>query len=129
MITEKRKRGNMGEDFAAKILSDKGYTIIKRNFYTKYGEIDIIAQKDRILAFVEVKSRADDCLYEPRFAVTPSKQKKMCKAAMLYCMQNGFNAQPRFDVFEIIYDKDSLKVLKYSHLENAFGTEVINGFF
>ena len=129
MITEERRRGNMGEDFAANYLQKEGYTILERNYSTKYGEIDIIAQKDRIVAFVEVKSRAEDCLYAPREAVTFSKQKKICKAAMLYNLKKGINGQPRFDVFEIIYGKEDLEVKKYTHLKNAFGAEAVHGFF
>ena len=78
MVTERRRRGNLGEDFAAKYLQDEGYTILERNFNTRMGEIDIIAQKGKYIAFVEVKSRADDCLYLPREAVTHSKQRKIC---------------------------------------------------
>ena len=69
MITEKRRRGNMGEDFAAEYLEGKGYEIIERNFNTRLGEIDIIARDGKYIAFIEVKSRADDCMYAPREAV------------------------------------------------------------
>lgn len=129
MITEKRRRGNLGEDFAAKYLENEGYTILERNFTTKMGEIDIIAQKDKYIAFIEVKSRADDCMYSPREAVTISKQRKICKAAMLYKLRNGFESQPRFDVFEIIYGKYDLEVKSFTHIKNAFGTESVHGFF
>ena len=129
MITEQRRRGNMGEDFAAEYLQKEGYTILERNYNTKYGEIDIIARKDRYVAFVEVKARAEDCLYAPREAVTLSKQKKICKAAILYKIKKGFDGQPRFDVFEIIYGKQDLKIQKYTYIQNAFGTEVLHGFF
>lgn len=129
MITENRRRGNIGEDFAANYLEKEGYTIIERNYATKLGEIDIIAQKDNFIAFIEVKARSEDCMYAPREAVTFSKQKKICKAAMLYKMRKGFNLRPRFDVFEIIYGKDDLKVKKFKHIQNAFGTESVHGFF
>ena len=129
MLTEKRRRGNAGEDFAAKILTEKGYEIIERNFNTRLGEIDIVARKDNILAFVEVKARAEGCMYAPRSAVTISKQRKICKAAMLYCMKKGFEGQPRFDVFEAILSKDGTGVREYTYIENAFGTEAVNGFF
>ena len=76
MVTENRRRGNIGEDFAADYLEKEGYKIIERNYATKLGEIDIIAEKDGYIAFVEVKSRAEDCMYSPREAVTFSKQKK-----------------------------------------------------
>ncbi len=129
MITENRRRGNMGEDFAVKVLTEKGYEILERNYNTKLGEIDIIARDGRYIAFIEVKARAEDCMYSPREAVTPSKQRKICKAAMLYKMQKGLNGQPRFDIFEIIYGKNDLEIKKFTHLINAFGTEAFRGFF
>ncbi len=129
MITEKRRRGNIGEDFAAEYLEKNGYEIIERNFNTRLGEIDIVAKDGKYIAFIEVKSRADDCLYSPRQAVTRSKQQKICKAAMLYKVKKGLNGQPRFDVFEIIYGKLDLEIKKFAHIKNAFGTEAMNGFF
>lgn len=129
MVTENRRRGNLGEDFAADYLEKEGYTILERNYATKLGEIDIIAQKDNFIAFVEVKARSEDCMYAPREAVTFSKQRKICKAAMLYKMRKGFIARPRFDVFEIIYDKYTLEIKKFKFITNAFGTEAVHGFY
>ena len=129
MISETTRRGNIGEDFAAEYLEKNGYTIVKRNFNTKFGEIDIIAKKDNIIAFVEVKSRADDSLFSPREAVTPSKQRKICKAALLYSMANKFSERPRFDVFEVIYGKYDLEIKSFEHIINAFGTEAMHGYF
>ena len=60
MVTENRRRGNLGEDFAADYLEKEGYRILERNYATKLGEIDIIAQKDNFIAFVEVKARSED---------------------------------------------------------------------
>lgn len=119
----------MGEEFAAKYLEEKGYKIIERNFNTQKGEIDIVAQDGRYIVFVEVKSRADDCMYAPREAVTRSKQQKICKAAMLYKLRKGLSGQPRFDIFEVIYGKYDLEIKKFSHIKNAFGTESVHGFF
>ena len=119
----------MGEDFAAEYLMGKGYEIIERNFSTRLGEIDIVAKDGKYIAFIEVKSRAEDCLYAPREAVTRSKQQKICKAAMLYKLKKGLNGQPRFDVFEIVYGKYDLEIKKFTHIKNAFGTEAVHGFF
>lgn len=129
MTTEQRRKGNMGEDFAVECLEKAGYTILERNYLTKYGEIDIIAEKDHYIAFVEVKARSEDCMYAPREAVTRAKQRKICKAAILYKMKKGFVGQPRFDIFEIIYGKQDLSIKKYTHIKNAFGTETLHAFF
>lgn len=124
MVTEKRRRGNLGEDFAAAWLEEHGYRILARNFLTRMGELDIVAKKDGVVSVVEVKARAEDCLYLPREAVTASKRRKICKATILYIMETGEKAKIRFDVFEVIYDKNTLKIKAHTFLPNAFEMEV-----
>lgn len=119
---DKAKTGRFGEDFAALCLEQSGYKIIEKNFRTRLGEIDIIAEKDEIITFVEVKTRSQNSLYSPRAAVTISKQKKIIKAASQYILLTKCEKQPRFDVFEIIclVSKDDFKVISHCFLENAF---------
>ncbi len=124
MVTEKRRRGNLGEDFAAAWLEEQGYRILARNFLTKMGELDIVAKKDGVVSVVEVKARAEGCLYPPREAVTAAKRRKICKAAVLYIMETGEKAKIRFDVFEVIYDKTTLEIKAHTFLPNAFEMEV-----
>lgn|GEM_PF-386175 len=124
MATEKRRRGDLGEEFAAAWLERQGYQILARNFLTKMGELDIVAKKDDIVSVVEVKSRAEDCLYAPREAVTATKRKRICKAAVLYTMETGEKAKIRFDVFEVIYEKTTLQIKSYTFIPNAFEMEV-----
>ncbi len=54
-----RAKGNLAEDKACKFLDENGFMIVERNFYSRFGEIDIIASKDEVLHFVEVKSGLD----------------------------------------------------------------------
>lgn len=68
--------GRLGEQLTAEYLEEKGYEIVERNFKCRFGEIDIIAQNDRYLAFVEVKTRSADGLSHPFEAITPSKSKR-----------------------------------------------------
>ena len=56
MSNDRSERGRLGEEYAARLLEREGYRILSRNFRTRYGEIDLIAQKGEILAFVEVKA-------------------------------------------------------------------------
>ena len=70
------KSGVWGEIFAARYLRDNGYRIITANFRSRLGEIDIIAQKGNYMCFVEVKTRGEERLYEPKEAVDFSKQEK-----------------------------------------------------
>lgn len=123
MATEKRRRGDLGEEFAAQWLEQQGYQILARNFLTKMGELDIVAKKDGIVSVVEVKARAEDCLYAPREAVTASKRRKICKAAILYTIEAGEKAKIRFDVFEVIYDKTTLEIKSHTFILNAFEME------
>lgn len=73
-----------GEDAAVEFLQKKGYRIIDRNFRRGYGEIDIIALKDRVLVFIEVKSRTSSKFGEPRESITYFKLKSLVKTAEFY---------------------------------------------
>lgn len=113
--------GALGEQFAADYLRTQGYCILERNFHTRFGEIDIIAQKDDILAFVEVKTRAATMLSTPADAVTPAKQKKLITAALQYMQTHLIDLQPRFDVVAIVTkSKNDFSVLDIMHLTDAF---------
>jgi putative endonuclease len=78
------KLGIVAEDFAVKLLFQKGYKVIDRNFRSKFGEIDIIALKDGFLVFVEVKARWNLKFGLPEEAVTPSKIWKIGKTGEYY---------------------------------------------
>lgn len=115
------QNGMLGERFAAEYLQKQGYTILATNFHTRFGEIDIVAQKGDILAFVEVKTRAATTLEPPEAAVTPAKQKKLITAALHYLQAHPADLQPRFDVVAITTaSKTAFKVLDIVHLTDAF---------
>lgn len=56
MITKKRAFGNLGEEITAKYLKSKGYVVLSRNYLKSFGELDIVASKEGIIHFIEVKS-------------------------------------------------------------------------
>lgn len=115
------QNGALGERFAAEYLQKQGYYILDTNFHTRFGEIDIIAQKGDILAFVEVKTRAATMLEAPEAAVTPAKRRKIITAALQYLQTHPADLQPRFDVVAITTaSKTAFKVLDIVHLTNAF---------
>ena len=66
----RQRVGQAGEDAAAALLADQGYTIVERNYRTRMGEIDLIAEEDGVLCFVEVKARRSARLGHPSEAVT-----------------------------------------------------------
>lgn len=76
--------GKLAEDYAVKFLKGKGYRIVDRNFRGKFGEIDIVAIKDKMLIFIEVKARWSLKFGSPEEAVTPSKLWKIQKTAEYY---------------------------------------------
>ena len=113
--------GAAGEVMAARFLREKGYDIVGVNVRTRFGEIDMIAQKDSYLVFVEVKTRGEDALYEPREAVTDAKQSRILKTAALYLQAHPTDRQPRFDVIEVFTgDGDPQTPKAIDHIENAF---------
>jgi len=79
-----RNLGILGEDLAAEFLRKNGYKILERNFRSKFGEIDIIAQDKDTLVFVEVKTRWSEKFGLPEEAITPWKIKKIKKAGEYY---------------------------------------------
>lgn len=98
---ERRELGAWGEERAAKYLRSKGYTILERNFRCRAGEIDIIALRGGVIAFVEVKLRRDSEFAEAREFVTPAKQRRVILTAEYWLVSHRTELQPRFDVIEI----------------------------
>ena len=77
MNTTTRQKGNFGEELSVKELLNKGYRILERNFSSRYGEIDIIAENDNYIIFVEVKLRKIINNWYPKESVNKSKQRKI----------------------------------------------------
>ena len=94
--------GKIGEKLAAEYLEKQGYEIITTNFYTKRGEIDIIARKDKEIVFVEVKTRSSDSFGKPVEAVSYFKQKHLYQTAKYYMYKTCHELDYiRFDVIEV----------------------------
>lgn len=114
-----KQKGNSGEEIAVKKLVENGYKIIERNYhYGNKGEIDIIAEKDNFLIFVEVKARWNDLLGKPEEAITKNKIAQIRKVAQAYLYEKGIsNCSCRFDVIAIEFSSNNIR---YEHYENAF---------
>ena len=85
---------------AAKYLYDNGFEIIERNFYSRFGEIDIIAYKDEVLHFVEVKSGED---YEKAIQnITPTKLSRLIKTGDIYLKKNGVDLDYMYDALIVV---------------------------
>lgn len=116
-----RLLGQWGEEQVAERLRRDGWTIAARNFRCRFGELDIVAENQAFLSFVEVKLRKDDRFGSACEAVTPSKQRKLRAAAQYYLMKHPTRLQPRFDVAEV-YAPRGIRTEKPDiyYIENAF---------
>lgn len=112
--------GQFGEEQAARYLRRRFYTILERNYRCRFGEIDVIARRGGVLAFVEVKLRRDDSHGEAREFVTARKRQRLLAAAQLWLSQHESDLQPRFDVIEVYAPQGEDGPVKLNHIENAF---------
>ncbi len=109
-----RREGLLGEHTAVEYLRSKGYDILERNYSTKFGEIDVIAEKGETVVFVEIKARENTRFGMPVEAVTREKQIKIISAANYYIVKKKLTRRAvRFDVIAVLRDD-------IEHIENAF---------
>ena len=110
-----KELGLKGEVLAKEYLINKEYIILTTNYKNKIGEIDIIAKKDNVIVFIEVKTRESIKYGYPREAVNFYKQQKIRNVATVYLKFKGLydKVLVRFDVIDIVGDK-------ITHIENAF---------
>jgi len=118
MSGKNQKIGAWGESVAVKNLEEHGYNILARNTRTPFGEIDIIAEKDGITIFVEVKTRTSSKYGPPEIAVTPRKQEHMLSAAEHYTAEHDIDHW-QIDVIAVEGKPGSQP--KFTHFENALG--------
>jgi putative endonuclease len=118
MITENRKTGNLGEDIACRYLVKKGFTIMERNYLRKWGEIDIVAKKNELIHFIEVKSVSCEIsvslspetdTYRPEENVHPEKLKRLSRVIQTYLLEKNISHETwQFDVITVYIDRKSL---------------------
>ncbi len=115
----RREVGRIGEDVAAQFLERKGYKLLERNFRKPWGEIDLIAEKDGEVRFVEVKTVSRDTShdsvtressgYEPEEMAHASKLSKVARTAELYMDSVGDGRDFQIDVVTVILDSGTRK--------------------
>ena len=112
--------GNLGETAACEYLEKQGITVLKRNFYARCGEIDIIAKDGETIVFAEVKTRASKNFGMPSEFVDYKKQEKIIQTALYYLGND--DTDMRFDVVEVIYKPlgDKITVTEINHIKSAF---------
>ncbi len=110
----KKQFGNLGEEIAVKYLQDNGYSILARNVhYSRFCELDIIAQYKSITVFVEVKTRKNNDFGTPFEAITKKKYENIKKGALYYLSEHP-NKNYRIDVIGITLKPE----LKIEHLQD-----------
>ncbi len=113
------KTGKAGEEYVARWLENQGFCISARNFHSRYGEIDIIAEDSQYILFVEVKTREMGAMVSPLEAITIQKQKRILLTAQLYLEERPVALQPRFDVAAVTTLHG--KFLGQQYYPHAFG--------
>ena len=109
--------GKLGEELAVAFLKENGYEILETNWVFQKAEIDIIAQKDNIIAIVEVKTRSSIEFGLPQDFVKPKKIQLLVKAVNEYVISNNLDVEIRFDIIAISMEG---KEYNMEHIENAF---------
>ena len=110
--------GRRGERLAARFLERAGLRVIARRFRLRCGEIDLIALDRDQVVFVEVKTRRGEGYGAPAESVTPFKQRKMARAALVFLTGRGWHERPcRFDVIEVV---ERGKTPEIRHIPDAF---------
>lgn len=115
------KTGNAAESFACEFLKKQGYQILDRNYTDRYGEIDIVAEKDGYIIFAEVKARKTGSLVGAKEAVTPEKQLKIIKASVKFLQNFDRELQPRYDVIAVELAQG--RVCSVRHIKSAFDAD------
>ncbi len=109
--------GAKGEKAVSNYLKRRFYRIIKRNYNTSYGELDIIACNFRYLCFVEVKTRSENSFGSPAEYVDNYKQNRLIKTAYSYLKRNPTKLMPRFDIAEVYHNNGKFRI---NYIKNAF---------
>lgn len=112
-----RKKGKLFEQKAEEFLKNSGYKILVKNYTSKFGEIDIIAEIDNTIVFIEVKGRLTESFGLGEESITARKIRKITKTALLYIQENDlYDKDLRFDVVAINNNE-------VCHIKNAFSLE------
>lgn len=121
MQNQSQKIGAIGEDIALNYLKKNGYKILDRNFKTKWGELDIVAQKNKVIIFIEVKTlRQNQGTFVPEDEITFHKAQQLRKMAQIYLSANKLplDIAQQIDILAIELAENS-QIANIRHIENA----------
>jgi len=116
-MTPKTALGKKGEDAVAAWLQQYGFKILERNYQIREGEIDLIAVREEVVAFIEVKTRTTE-YFPTSLVVNITKQRKIIKAAQWFVIKNNIiDKVLRFDVATVRFENERCHI---SYIKNAF---------
>ncbi|WP_020597478.1 YraN family protein [Spirosoma panaciterrae] len=116
-MAQHNETGRQGEAEAARYLREKGYEITAHNYRYQHAEIDLIAQKGKLLVFVEVKTRTNVSFGNPEEFVSYTKARLVMKAAEHYIFNTNWPFDVRFDIIAVTLSGNQWQV---KHIEDAF---------
>lgn len=116
-MAQHNELGKKGEQLAVDFLLKNDYEIVERNYRFDKAEVDIIAQKEDILAIIEVKTRSTIDFGNPQDFVKPKQIQRLVKAVDEYVTINNLEVEIRFDIIAIVKENNNFNI---KHLENAF---------
>jgi len=129
-MSQHNEVGKIGEEIARKYLEEKGYKIIEQNYKTKYAEIDLVATKDKVLSFVEVRTKVGEFFGTPEETINHKKMRKLLGNTMAYVSTKKWNGSSRIDAICIVLSaqggsalggKSTYVVERLNHYENILG--------
>ena len=116
-MSESHSLGKNGERLAIKYLRQNGYKVLEKNWITGRKEIDIIAEDDEFIIFIEVKTRMADFQLHPRDTVSVHKQRNIIFAAQTYIQRNEIEKEARFDIITVVVEGAKHEL---EHIKDAF---------
>ena len=123
MVDDRQRFGQTSEQMVAQYLQREGYRILETNYRTRAGEIDIIADHNGTIVFIEVKARRSRSYGDPKWAITPAKQRKLSMLALVYLKAHkAMDRRARFDVVtvQMVAAKPNIEVIRNA-FELAYG--------
>ena len=116
-MATRKEIGNKGEENAVNFLFANGYEVLERNYRFGRGEVDIIARKDLIMVFIEVKTRKNTNFGYPETFLSEAQQERIHWAAEEYVLQKTWQGEIRFDIIAILWEGQEPTL---DHFEDAF---------
>jgi putative endonuclease len=119
MSLYQKNLGKIGEDLALDFLKSHSFSVLERNFRSKFGEIDIISEKDHCLYFIEVKTRSNTDFGKPYESVNKRKIYHIKKAAQYYLLKNKFEGYKlKVAVFSILSENGQTDIKFWDNIES-----------